>query len=122
MLYIEEHLRLECRVCGEKGCEGFEAWYLLACWWAMNLLTRIFLAAVLMLGAGCASPLQREPLRQPEGPHDLTLDRSRCFEYAERYGVINLNPTLGDKAENQPDRQRRNNLFYYCMQEKGYSF
>ena len=72
--------------------------------------------------AACTSPLKREVKLSPEGKHDESADRALCIDYAEKYGVINLGPMMGDKVKNQPDRQRRNVLFVYCMEEKGYGF
>jgi len=52
----------------------------------------------------------------------LAADRAACRDYAERNGVINLGPMMGDSAQNQPDRERRDWLFLGCMKEKGYGF
>ncbi len=77
---------------------------------------------LLLLIAGCASPLERSPRVFPAGAYDQVADRAFCLDYAERYGVINLGPMMGDRAQNRPDRQRRNRLFVICMEEKGYRF
>ncbi len=77
---------------------------------------------LLLMIAGCASPLEREVRLSPEVPHDEVADRAVCLDYAKLYGVINLGPMMGDAAQNQPDRQRRNRLFVLCMEEKGYRF
>lgn len=77
---------------------------------------------MLLMVVGCASPLDREVRQYPETPHDQAADRAACLDYAKLNGVINLGPMMGDAAQNQPDRQRRNRLFVICMEEKGYRF
>lgn len=81
-----------------------------------------FILLPLLLLAGCASSFEREVRIEPAGLHDTNTDRAFCREYAERFGVINLGPMMGDDAQNLPDRQRRNKLFVLCMEEKGYLF
>jgi hypothetical protein len=82
----------------------------------------LLLALGLPVASGCTPVLER-PLRlEPEHPHDTMADRAACLDYAQRNGVINLGPMMGDSAQNQPDRQQRDRLFLRCMQEKGYRF
>lgn len=82
----------------------------------------LLLALGLPVMSGCTSVLER-PLRlEPEHPHDPAADRAACLDYAERNGVVNLGPMMGDSAGNRPDREQRNRLFLRCMQEKGYGF
>ncbi len=85
------------------------------------LLRRFTLLLVLFV-VGCVSPLEQKVRVEPAGKHDQVADRAFCLDYAERYGVINLGPMMGDSVQNQPDRQRRNRLFILCMEEKGYRF
>lgn len=80
---------------------------------------------VLVLGltlTSCVASGEREIRVEPAGRHDLKADRAICSDYADRYGVINLGPMMGDQAQNRPDRRRRNRLFVLCMEEKGYRF
>jgi len=82
----------------------------------------LLLALGLPLFWGCTSVLER-PLRiEPDHPHDSVADRALCLDYAERNGVINLGPMMGDSVRNQPDREQQDRLFLRCMQEKGYGF
>ena len=81
-----------------------------------------FFMLLLLMTSGCTSSLEREVRLLPEGPHDQIADRAACLDYAKLYGVINLGPMMGEAAQNQPDRQRRNRLFVLCMEEKGYRF
>jgi hypothetical protein len=87
-----------------------------------KILSKYFFILLLLMVVGCASPLEREVRLSPEGPHDQVADRAACLDYAKVYGVINLGPMMGETAQNQPDRQRRNLLFVICMEEKGYRF
>ena len=87
-----------------------------------NSESSVFLLLSLAVLSGCASALDRPIRLEPEAPHALAADRAACRDYAERNGVINLGPMMGDSAQNQPDRERRDWLFLGCMKEKGYGF
>lgn len=102
----------------ELGIKGMIS----ACKRKVMLSKNYFCCFVLLMVAGCASSLECEIRVEPVGQHDTDVDRTFCREYAERYGVINLGPMMGDRSQNQPDRQRRNRLFVICMEEKGYRF
>lgn len=80
------------------------------------------LILLLLLCAGCVSFGERPVVSEPPGQHDREADAAFCRDYAARYGTISLEPILGEKAQNQPDRRRRNRLFVLCMEEKGYRF
>lgn len=83
---------------------------------------RVISLLLLLLCIACTPAFEREIRVQPQGKHNLEADRSFCRDYAERYGMINLGPMMGDRAQNQPDRQRRDRLYILCMQGKGYGF
>jgi hypothetical protein len=87
-----------------------------------TILLKYFFLLIILSVVGCTSPLEREVKRSPTGPHDPVADKALCLDYANRYGVINMSPMLGEDVQNQPDRQRRNLLFVKCMEEKGYSY
>ncbi len=93
-----------------------------ACLVPMRVLGYFLLLLLLTGVAGCSTTFERPVRIEPAKKHDQQADRKFCRDYAERYGVINLGPVLGDDAPNQPDRRRRNRLFILCMEEKGYRF
>lgn len=88
----------------------------------ISITGRTIAAGSLLLLLGCTSALERPIRGEPDGPHDAAADRAACLQYAELNGVINLAPMMGDSAQNQPDRERRDRLFTQCMQGKGYRF
>ena len=83
---------------------------------------RVILLLLLVLLGACSTGFEREVRSEPKKAHNLEKDRVFCREYAERYGVISLEPMLGEKAQSQPDRPRRKFLYQRCMQDKGYGF
>ncbi len=81
----------------------------------------IFVLLAALLG-GCFPYADPVVHLDPEGKHDRAADQAFCSGYAEQYGTISLEPMLGEKAKNQPDRLSRSRLFVLCMEEKGYKF
>ena len=77
---------------------------------------------VLLLLAGCAREV-RVIVAEPLDKHDREKDHAYCQEYAEKYGVINMDPLMsGSGMENFPDQQRQVQLYESCMLKKGYRF
>ena len=85
-------------------------------------MKRLFLLCFLLLMAGCV----REPrtiVAEPLDRHDREKDHAYCQQYAEKYGVINMDPLMsGSGMENFPDQQRQTQLYESCMMKKGYRF
>lgn len=86
----------------------------------MNNFVRLLL--LLLLLTACAKgprPIVAEPL----DPHDTDKDHIYCQQYAQRYGVINMDPLMsGSGMEDFPDQQRQVQLYESCMLKKGYRF
>ncbi len=85
----------------------------------MNRL--LFLCLLLLLAACARQP--RTIVAEPLEVHDREQDHARCQEYAQKYGVINMEPLMsGSGMETFPDQQRQLQLYEACMLKKGYRF
>lgn len=79
------------------------------------------LLLVILLTACAKQP--RPIVAEPLNSHDRDKDHASCQQYAQRYGVINMDPLMsGSGMENFPDEQRQVQLYESCMLKKGYRF
>ena len=82
----------------------------------------ILLCLLLLVFAACAKG-PRKIVAEPLDTHDREKDHASCQQYADRYGVINMDPLMsGSGMENFPDQQRQVQLYESCMLKKGYRF
>ena len=85
-------------------------------------MKKLLIFCLLLLLAACA----RQPrmiVAEPLDKHDREKDHSYCQQYAEKFGVINMDPLMsGSGMENFPDRKRQVPLYESCMLKKGYRF
>ncbi|NOY12721.1 MAG: hypothetical protein GXP51_03250 [Deltaproteobacteria bacterium] len=85
-----------------------------------NCLLLLFFC-LLVLTACARGP--RSIVAEPLDSHDRDKDHASCRQYAQRYGVINMDPLMsGSGMEEFPDEQRQVQLYEFCMLKKGYRF
>ncbi|HEY5673749.1 MAG TPA: hypothetical protein VIR78_08595 [Malonomonas sp.] len=88
----------------------------------MKLRLSVLLLLLFVLLTGCAKqprPIAAEPLEK----HDLEKDLTYCRTYAEKFGVINMEPVMaGSDLTDFPDTQYQIQLYEACMMRKGYRF
>jgi len=85
-------------------------------------MKRLILLCLLLLLVACAKQ-PREIVAEPLNAHDREQDHADCQQYAQRYGVINMDPLMsGSGMEDFPDEQRQVQLYEACMLKRGYRF
>ena len=88
----------------------------------MTLRLPVLLLFFVVLFVGCAKqprPIAAEPLEK----HDLEKDLAYCRAYAEKFGVINMEPVMaGSDMTAFPDNKYQIQLYEACMMRKGYRF
>jgi hypothetical protein len=86
-------------------------------------MKKFTLLLVLLLSITACAREPRPIVAEPLDKHDRNQDHDYCQQYAERYGVINMDPLMsGSGMEDFPDRQRQVQLYESCMLKKGYRF
>jgi hypothetical protein len=82
----------------------------------------LLILLLLALLAACAQQ-PRTIVAEPLDKHDRETDHAYCLQYAQKYGVINMDPLMsGSGMEDFPDNKRQIQLYESCMMKKGYRF
>lgn len=88
----------------------------------MKLRLFVFLLLTLVLLLGCTKK-PRVIVAEPLDKHDRENDLEYCLKYAEKYGVINMEPVMaGSNMADFPDNHYQVQLYEACMLRKGYRF
>ena len=88
-------------------------------------MMRIYFLSLALLGlvlSGCAHEA-RQIVAEPLDRHDREQDILSCQQYAQKYGVINMEPVMAGSDETSfPDTKYKIQLYESCMLRKGYRF